>query len=120
MTSLAGLRLTPRMIPPGPTARLAPSAVRSAAAGGPASGTRDRGKANQAILGEGVAIPLAVRSPHECGDDVEVPLGDVGRLAPEIGQAEVDVELEQVDSRGLLRHDNKVENASDDMPAAGE
>src|SRR5882672_11676064 len=44
------------------------------------------------ILGEGVAVPLAVRGPHEGGDDVEVPLRDVGGLAPEVGQAEVDVE----------------------------
>ena len=54
------------------------------------------------VLGEGIAVALAVRGPHEGGDDLEVPLGDVGSLAPEVGEAEVDVELEQVDARGLF------------------
>ena len=59
------------------------------------------------VLGEGVAIALAVGGPHEGGDDVEVPLGDLGGLAPEVGQAEVDVELEQVDPGGLLGHEEQ-------------
>ena len=54
------------------------------------------------ILGEGIAVALAVRGPHEGRDDLEVPFGDVGSLAPEVGQAEVDVELEEVDAGGLL------------------
>jgi hypothetical protein len=67
------------------------------------------------IFGEGVAIALAVGGPHERGDDVEVPLRDVGGLAPEVGQAEVDVELEEVDSGGLLGHRDKVKTASDGL-----
>ena len=53
------------------------------------------------ILGERVAVSLAVRRAHERRDDLEVPFVDVGRLAPEVGQAEVDIELEQVDACGL-------------------
>jgi len=34
------------------------------------------------VLGERVAVALAVRGPQERGDDVEIPLGDVGRLPP--------------------------------------
>jgi hypothetical protein len=49
------------------------------------------------VLGERVAVALAVGGPHEGGDDLEVPVGDVRRLPPEIGEAEVDVELEQID-----------------------
>src|SRR5258706_3553421 len=56
------------------------------------------------ILGQGVAVALPVRGPHEGRDHVEVPLGDVRSLAPEVGEAEVDVELEEVDPGGLLRH----------------
>ena len=33
-------------------------------------------------------------------DDLEVPLGHLARLAPEVGEPEVDVELEQVDAGG--------------------
>src|SRR4029079_2311424 len=54
------------------------------------------------VLRERVAVALAVRRPHERGDDLEIPLGHVGGLAPELRQTEVDVELEQVDSRWLL------------------
>ena len=53
------------------------------------------------LLGQGVAVALAVRGADEGGDDLEVPLGDVGRLAPEVGEAEVDVELEQIDAGGF-------------------
>jgi hypothetical protein len=49
------------------------------------------------VLREGVAVALAVGGAHEGGDDLEVPVGDVRRLPPEIGEAEVDVELEQID-----------------------
>jgi hypothetical protein len=48
------------------------------------------------LLRERVAIALAVRGTDERGDDLEVPLRDVDRLTPEVGQANVDVELEQV------------------------
>jgi len=50
------------------------------------------------VLGERVAIALAVGSTHERRHDVEVPLRDLPGLAPEVGQAEVDVELEQIDT----------------------
>src|SRR5215207_6649671 len=59
----------------------------------------------RSVLGERVAIPLAVGGPHESGDDVEVPFLDVGCLAPEVGEAEVDVELEEVDPGRSLGHD---------------
>ena len=52
----------------------------------------------RSLLGEGVAVALAVRSPDERGHDLEAPLRDVDGLAPEVGQAEVDVELEEVDA----------------------
>ncbi len=54
------------------------------------------------VLGERVAIALPVRSAHERGDDLEVPFGYVGGLSPEIREPEIDVELEQVDARGLI------------------
>ena len=54
------------------------------------------------VLGQRVAVPLAVRRAHERGDDLEVPLLDLGSLAPEVGEAEVDVELEEVDAGRLL------------------
>jgi hypothetical protein len=50
------------------------------------------------VLGQGVAVPFAVGGAQEGPDDLEVPLGDVARLAPEIGETEVDVELEQIDT----------------------
>ena len=34
------------------------------------------------VLREGVAVALALGGPHEGGDDLEVPFGDVGCLAP--------------------------------------
>ncbi len=64
------------------------------------------------VLGEGVAVPLAVRGAHERRHDLEVPLGHVGSLPPEVGQAEVDVELEEIDASGLL-HACSVRAASD-------
>jgi iron complex transport system substrate-binding protein len=64
------------------------------------------------VLGEGVAVALAVGGAHEGGDDLEVPLGHVGGLAPEIGEAEIDVELQQVDAR-RLSHSSRVRPAPD-------
>ena len=55
-------------------------------------------QAARRVLGQRVAVPLPVRGPHEGGDDLEVPLTDVGCLTPEVGQAEVDIELEQIDT----------------------
>src|ERR671936_1711668 len=66
------------------------------------------------VLGEGVAVPLAVGRAHERRDDLEVPLADVGRLPPEVGKPEVDVQLEQIDARWSLGHDVSVDKGSDD------
>src|SRR6266545_1086258 len=61
------------------------------------------------VLGERVAVTLAVSRADERGDDVEVPLADLRCFAPE-----VDVELEEVDAAGSLAHPVwNVENASD-------
>jgi len=46
------------------------------------------------LLGECIAVSLAIRRPDEGGDDLEAPVGHVDSLAPEIGEAEVDIELE--------------------------
>jgi deoxyribonuclease IV len=65
------------------------------------------------VLGQRVAVPLAVRGAHEGRHDLEVPLADIGRLAPEVGEAEVDVELEQVDTSWALGHEIRVGRGSD-------
>ncbi len=65
------------------------------------------------ILGERVAVALPVRRPQERGDDVEIPVRHVEGLAPEVGEAEVDVELEKVDPGGALGHAKNVETGSD-------
>jgi uncharacterized cupin superfamily protein len=64
-------------------------------------------EAARSVLGESVAVPLAVGGAHEGGYDVEVPFLDVGGLAPEIGETEVDVELEEVDPGRSLGHARK-------------
>jgi deoxyribonuclease-4 len=70
------------------------------------------------VLGERVAVTLAVRRAHERSDDIEVPLADVRRLAPEIGEAQVDVQLEQVDTGWALRHGRSVDTGPDDIPSS--
>jgi len=50
------------------------------------------------ILGERVAVTFAVGRAEEGRDDFEVPLGDVGGLAPEVGEAEIDIELEKIEA----------------------
>ena len=50
------------------------------------------------LLGERVAVTLAVRGPHEGRDDLEGPVLDAGGFPPEIGEAKVDVELEEIDA----------------------
>ena len=50
------------------------------------------------LLGERIAVPLAVCSANERCDDLEAPVRHVDRLAPEVGEPEVDVELEQIDT----------------------
>ncbi len=66
------------------------------------------------VLGEGVAVALPVGGAHEGGNDLEIPLGDVGRLPPQVGEAQVDVELEEVDAGGLI-HAQSVRGPSDDI-----
>src|SRR5690242_21837800 len=65
------------------------------------------------VLGQRVAVALAVCGPEKGGDDLEVPLGHVEGLTPEIGEAEVDVELEEIDSGRALGHGKKVGTGSD-------
>ena len=65
------------------------------------------------LLGQGVAVALAVGRAHERGDDLDVPLGDLVRLAPEVGEPEVDVELEELDAGRSLGHGFSVEPGSD-------
>src|SRR5436305_1863515 len=113
ITSLAGLRLTGPMIP-----ALALLLGRLRPAGRDAIAVVVAERAGR-VLGEGVAVALAVRGAHERGDDVEIPLRDLAGLAPEVGQAEVDVELEQIDAGGLLGHATTVKNASDDIKLTG-
>ncbi len=64
------------------------------------------------VLGEGVAVALPVGGPHEGRDDLDVPLADIGRLPPEVRQAEVDVELEEIDAARLI-HAESVRAGSD-------
>src|SRR5690348_6108594 len=59
------------------------------------------------ILGERVAVALLVGRPQERGHDLEIPVGHVEGLAPEVGETEVDVELEQVDPGRALGHADK-------------
>ena len=49
------------------------------------------------VLGQRIAVALAVRRAHERRDDLEVPLADVGGLPPQVGKPKVDIELEEVD-----------------------
>ena len=51
-----------------------------------------------ALLRQGIAVALAVRGAHERRHDVEVPVGDLTGFAPEVGQPEIDVQLEQIDA----------------------
>jgi deoxyribonuclease-4 len=71
----------------------------------------------RSVLGERVAVALAVCGAKERSHDVEVPFRDVGCLAPQIGETKVDVELQQVDARRVLCHAEKVETGSDGMGA---
>ena len=50
------------------------------------------------VLGERVAVALSVRRAEERSDDLEIPFTYIGRLAPEVGEAEVNVELEKVEA----------------------
>src|SRR5438045_5665587 len=69
------------------------------------------------IFGQRVAVALPVGGAHEGCDDVEVPVLDLAGLAPEIGEAKVDIELQQVDAARALRHGKSLEGKSDDIGA---
>src|SRR5579864_6008161 len=113
MTSRAGLRLTPERIPP---RRLDLAGDHAAARHAVAVIVAKR---TRRVFGERVAVALPVRGAHEGGDNLEIPFGDLARLAPEVGQAEVDIELEQVDPGGLLGHAETVEKGSDGLGSRG-
>src|SRR5207244_11452904 len=65
------------------------------------------------LLGQGIAVALAVGRAHEGGDDLEIPLADLACLAPQVGEPQVDVELEQIDARRAGRHGTGVKTAPD-------
>src|SRR5262249_61264690 len=72
-------------------------------------------QASGPFLRKRVAIPLAVRSADEGGGDFQLPFADLVRLTPQIGEAKVDIELEQIDAGGILGHGESVGPRSDDM-----
>lgn len=59
------------------------------------------------VLGQGVAVTLAVSSAHESGHHFEVPILDLERLSPEIAKPRIDVELEQLDPGRVAAHWHK-------------
>ena len=70
-------------------------------------------EASGRVLGEGVAIALPVGGAQERSDDLEIPLGHAAGLAPEVGEPQVDVQLEQLDPGRSLGHGLKVAAGSD-------
>ena len=70
------------------------------------------------VFGERVAVALPVGGAHEGRDDLDVPVVDLSRLAPEIGDPEVDVEFEQVDAARALWHGKSVGQRSDNIGSA--
>src|SRR5439155_25556559 len=58
----------------------------------------------RSILGEPVAVALPICSAQEGRHDLEIPLADPAGFAPEVGEPEVDVQLEELDARRSLRH----------------
>lgn len=68
------------------------------------------------VLRERVAVPLAVGGAHERRDHVEPPLVDVECLGPEVGETDVDIELEQLDPGWPAGHALNVTAPSDDIP----
>jgi deoxyribonuclease-4 len=65
------------------------------------------------LLGESIAVPLAVRRSDESGHNLEVPFGHIHRLSPELREAQVDVELEEIDPRRPPGHAASVRTWSD-------
>ena len=57
-----------------------------------------------------VAVALAVGGAHEGADDFEVPVADVAGFAPQVGDPDVDVELEEVDAGWASGHAKKRRN----------
>src|SRR5512133_2536154 len=117
ITSRAGLDPTPRIV------ALARAAGAADLASFPRLGRRPGRNAvpvlvaerARRVLGERVAVALPVRGPEAGGDYLEVPVRHVEGLAPEVGETEVDVELEAVDSGRALGHAKHVETGSDDI-----
>src|SRR4029453_4815617 len=58
----------------------------------------------RSVLRQRVAVALAVRGAEERRDHLEIPFAHAAGLAPEVGEAEVDVQLEQLDACGSLGH----------------
>jgi hypothetical protein len=65
------------------------------------------------VLGEGIAVTLAVGRAHERAHDLDVPLRDLTCLAPEVGETEIDVELEEIDATWAMSHGLRVGRGSD-------
>jgi len=65
------------------------------------------------VLGQGVAVTLAVSSAHESGHHFEVPILDLERLSPEIAKPRIDVELEQLDPGRVALTGTSVRSVSD-------
>ena len=61
-------------------------------------------KGARSVLGEGVTVPLSVCSAKKRRDDFQIPLVHPAGLAPEVGEPQVDVQLEKLDARGSLGH----------------
>src|SRR5829696_10233786 len=75
-------------------------------------------QASGPLFGERVAVPLAVGAADEGRDDVQLPVADLVCLTPQVGEAKVDVEFQQIDAGGVLGHGKSVGPASDDMIGA--
>jgi len=56
------------------------------------------------LFRECIAVTLPVSRANERGDDLEVPVVHVDSFTPEIREADVDVELEQIDAGGFSGH----------------
>jgi hypothetical protein len=65
-------------------------------------------EAPRRVLGERVAVALPVGGAEEGGDHLEIPLAHAAGLAPEIGEPQVDVQLQQVYPGRSLGHGLKV------------
>jgi hypothetical protein len=57
---------------------------------------------SRALLGEDIAVALRVRGPEEGRDDLERELIEPRELGPESREANVDIELEELDGRNVV------------------